>query len=328
MTRRWAPVTSERSTRRRGRGPAAVLAGLVAAASLNGLGLGAPGSPLTLPRQLLYLPIIALAFWVGRRHRVAGTLLVLATLGATTVGAVIAGGVGHGVTVLVYSTLGVGLPWLIGQALRHKDELASLAGERAEQVAATREAYALAAAASLRHRIAADLHDHVGHDLALIALQAGALETGTDGATKQGATRLRELAMEATDRLRAYVGDLDDGQRTPASVSDVVTRATSAGMSVTLKGDSEHSVLVRAAQEALTNAARHATGRPVQVSASPTTLVVTNNTLDGPASADGQAADGQGLRLLRERVEAAGGQLLVRRDHRTWQLAVDLPEGR
>lgn len=304
-----------------------VLAALVVGASLNGVGLGAaPGSPLTLPRQLLYLPVIALAFAVGRRHRVTRPGLVLAALAATAGGAVLVGGLGSGVTVLFYATLGVGLPWLGGQALRHVGELAALAEERAEQVEATREAYALAAAASQRHHIAADLHDHVGHDLALIALQAGALETTTDGATRQGAARLRELAVAATDRLRTYVGELDGDVSAPTSVSDVVARAASTGMPVTLDGDSDHPVLVRAATEALTNAARHAAGRPVHVSAGPTALAVTNTTGDLAAAPVPPA--GRGLRLLRGRVEAAGGHLFAARDGRTWRLAVDVPPAR
>jgi signal transduction histidine kinase len=83
---------------------------------------------------------------------------------------------------------------------------------------------------------------------------------------------------------------------------------------------------VRAATEALTNAARHAAGRPVHVSAGPTALAVTNTT--GDLAAAPAPAAGRGLRLLRGRVEAAGGHLFAARDGRTWRLAVDVPPAR
>lgn len=96
-------------------------------AALNGVGLGTADAPLALVRQLLYLPLIALAFLIGHRHQVNRPVLPLATAAVITVGAVAVDDLGQGMTMLVYSVLAVGLPWLIGQALRHQRELAALA---------------------------------------------------------------------------------------------------------------------------------------------------------------------------------------------------------
>lgn len=311
-----------------------VLAGLVAVASLNGIGLGSAEAPLTLPRWLLYLPAIGLAYWIGLRRRIRWPALPVAAGVATTLGAAVLHSFGMGVTMLLFSTLTVGLPWLIGQALRHRSELAAAAWERLEQVEATREAYAIAASTSLRHQLAADLHDHVGHELALIALQAGALETTTDGANREAATRLRELASDATDRLRTVVGQLTEDGRGPHSVADVAARANSTGLTVTLKGDSHNPLLVRAAQEALTNAARHATGQPVQITAGPAALLVTNDVTDNvddsaitsaPSDPESRDHPTHGLSLLTERVNAVGGQMLAGRGGETWRLSIRLP---
>lgn len=127
-----------------------VLAGLLAVAQFNGIGLGAADATLPLVRQCVYLPVIALAFVVGRRQRVQLPALPLVVAALTVVGATVVDGPGQGLTMVIYGALAVGLPWLIGQSLRHQGELVVLAQERADQVEATRDAYALAAAVSLR----------------------------------------------------------------------------------------------------------------------------------------------------------------------------------
>ena len=310
--------------------PSIVLTGLLTVAQLNGIGLGVADAPLPFVRQFLYLPVTALAFLIGRRQRVHLPALPLAVAALVAVGATVVDGLGQGLTMVLFGALTVGLPWLIGQALRHQGELVVLAQERAEQVEATRDAYALAAAVSLRQQIAEDLHDHVGHDLALIAVQAGILETTTCGSTREGATRLRQLASDATDRLRDYVGDLTEVEQELHSVSDVARRAASTGLLLTIDGDSENPLFVRAALEALTNAARHATGQSVHLSATTTSLLVTNRIVDGAAintstTTGHRQAPGRGLTLLTARVEGAGGELHAGRDGNTWRLSVHLP---
>lgn len=301
-----------------------LLAALAVVAALNGVGLGTAGAPLGLVRWLLCLPLIGVSYWIGRRRQIQQPVVPIIAGASTPGGAAVVDSVGQAMTMLIVSTLAIGVPWLVGQALRHQTELAGQARERLEQVQATREAYTLAASASLRQQIAADLHDHVGHDLALIALQAGALETGSEGASRLAASQLRELATDATDRLRTVVGQLTETTRAPASVAEVAARALSTGLPVTIEGDSFHPLLVRAAQEALTNAARHATGRPVGISAGPTRLVVTNEIADP----SGTPRPGHGLAMLTDRVEAAGGRLFAGPVGDTWQLSATLPPPR
>lgn len=302
-----------------------LLAALVIASSVNGIGLGSIGAPLTLPRWLAYLPMIGLCYWIGLRRPLRWPALPIAAGVATALTAAIVDSRGMAVTMLLFSMLAVGLPWLIGQALRRRSELAAAALERLEQVEATREAYAVAASASLRQQIAADLHDQVGHELALIAVQAGALETMTDGPHREASARLRQLASDATDQLRTVVGHLTEDRGEPDSVATIAARANSSGLNVTLDGDSQHPLLVRATQEALTNAARHAIGEAAQITAGPTTLLVTNAVTDAVDASDpGSQPSTRGLGLLAERVTAAGGQLTVGRTGGIWQLSIRL----
>lgn len=285
-----------------------LLTALVVSASLNGVGLGPDDVPYALPRQLAYVVIIVVAFLAGRSRTVRRPLVPVAVALALAVGATVVDDLGQGQTMVALSAATVGLPWLVGHALRQQRE-------RVEQLEVTREAYAAAAAAAERQRIAADLHDDLGHDLALIALQAGALEGVGSAPSRAAAARVRELAVEATDRLRAVVGELGESA---GAVSDVVRRAVAAGMSVELQGDARHPVLVRAAQEGLSNAARHAAGRPVLVRADDSSLIVTN---PGPGAATG---DGKGLGLLRDRVQEVGGEFHAGRDGDVWCLRVQL----
>lgn len=179
----------------------------------------------------------------------------------------------------------------VGSSLRQQAQLREAAEADAAQAAAAGEAYALLAESALRDRIAADLHDYVGHDLALIVLQAGRLEALGDEDVRREAARLRAVASDATDRRRAYVGSVD--RPDPAgSVAEVVGRARRSGMDVVLTGDGDHPVLIRAAVEGLTNALRHAPGSVVEVEADRRGIVVSND-LPDPTTVP---AHGLGLR--------------------------------
>ncbi|APE37531.1 hypothetical protein BOX37_30415 [Nocardia mangyaensis] len=143
-----------------------------------------------------------------------------------------------------------------------------------------------------RTRIAAEMHDSLGHELALIAVQAGALELSPDlpSTYQAAAQRLRESAVMATDRLRGTVAVLRDTGSAPnlphdESVTALVERAEAAGMAVCLKRSEPWKPLpplidraiYRVVQESLTNAARPAPGAPITVAlgATPTAAIVT-----------------------------------------------------
>ncbi|MCK2221468.1 histidine kinase [Actinomadura sp. ATCC 31491] len=183
-----------------------------------------------------------------------------------------------------------------------------------------------------RARIARDMHDSLGHDLALIAVRAAGLEVapGLAPAQARAAGELRVAAAEATERLRQIIGLLrEDADPAPLSpvdedVAELVGRARDSGMAITLDLAAgpvpglAHAVV----QEGLTNAAKHAPGAAVRVTVEPHRVSVRNGPPRGrPAARRG----GLGLTGLRERVRLAGGTLTAGPVDGGFELAVELP---
>ncbi|MFD8899237.1 sensor histidine kinase [Streptomyces ardesiacus] len=190
-----------------------------------------------------------------------------------------------------------------------------------------------------RQRIAQDMHDSLGHQLALIAVHTGALEVDPDldGRRREGVGILREAARSAMRELREAVGILRDdaevsmpgregteasSDRAAASVDGLVASSRAAGTAVELRRSGTERPLApaadraayRIAQEGLTNAHKHAPGAPITVALryEPDSLVV--EVANGPVPAGAPAgppaiSGGQGLTGLRERARLVGGMV-------------------
>jgi signal transduction histidine kinase len=215
-------------------------------------------------------------------------------------------------------------PWLIGRHLVQRSRLISSGWERAARLEYERQMVVRQARLRERARIAQEMHDSLGHELSLIALGAGALETTPGMAASQQATaaRIREAAATATDQLREIIGVLrDEDDRAPIEpagepVEALVERARQAGLAVTVRRTGEpvpaiERTAYHVVRESLTNASRHAPGAAVTVeivhSAGVTDVTVVN---EPPAlAAEAGAATGLGLIGLRERVRLGGGTL-------------------
>ncbi|MEV4244875.1 DUF5690 family protein [Streptosporangium canum] len=200
------------------------------------------------------------------------------------------------------------LPWLIGR----------LVWQRADQRAREQRLVVDQAQLRERNRIAQDMHDSLGHDLALIALRAAALEMAPDLVERhrQAAGELREAAAETTERLRRVIGVLREDDRAPLtspeeSVAEIVDRARESGLRVELRGQGalRDRTACRVVQESLTNATKHAPGSAVTVevlrAAAGITVTVTNQAAQAPTGRP--RGGGLGLIGLRERVRLAGG---------------------
>jgi signal transduction histidine kinase len=227
------------------------------------------------------------------------------------------------------------LPWWAGRYQR-------LQAEQRE-----REHGIVAAQARLRERarIAQDMHDSLGHELALIALHGGALEIGAGLTDEQRRTTaaLREHAVQATDRLHDLVRVLGSSdaaaglQPSDETIDDLVRRAAEAGLPVRVERSGPppdwppltSQAAHRVVQESLTNAARHAPGAPVTVTithgSSDTRISIANGAAAAPS---GRAGTGQGLIGLDERVRLAGGRLSAGPlPGSGWEVTAVLPAG-
>lgn len=258
-----------------------------------------------------------------------GELRLSRTVGVTPAAAAVLGPVvgvvALGLAVLVVGGLGAVLARAAPRFLGPTPEEA-LAAERTR-----------AGRLAWRARLAGELHDHLGHTLTAMTLQAGAAGRVLD--TDPEAARRALSAIE--DRGRAAVDELDrvltllrdpdgsdpGGFGTIADVPSLVEGIRATGREVRLELVGAPGPLARrVVQEGLTNAVRHAGPGPVAVhvraDATGTSVHVANPPGAGPPS----GRQGRGLAGLRERVEAAGGHLDVGVRETEWVLDVRLPE--
>ncbi|MFI9008700.1 sensor histidine kinase [Actinosynnema sp. NPDC053489] len=173
-----------------------------------------------------------------------------------------------------------------------------------------------------RLRIAREVHDVVAHSLAMINVQAGVAAHVADRRPEEAVKALRaikEASGHALDDLRATLGVLrTGGGTTPAPGLDrlaELVRPVPVARVVGEPGALPTAVDVaayRVVQEALTNALRYAPDASEVVISFERTedALVLTVADDGGARADRPALGaGSGIRGMRERVEALGGEL-------------------
>jgi signal transduction histidine kinase len=291
---------------------------LLAAIALTGLVNGIDTFALPMWRQVLFIAVAAAAYLHGRRLAVRYGWWILggsALLGAS------AGFVAFHEAANTILTFGafVLLPYLIGKFRRQQADLLRAGTERVAQLERERELVIDRAQAQERARIATDMHDSLGHELALIALRAGALELAPDLAEghREAAAALRRNAVDATDRLRQTIGILRDepapGAPLDESLDALVARAAEAGMPVTLAADGVRlpplaaRTVHRVVQEALTNAARYAPGSEVAVQVEVADAIATVSVRNSGRQVESPSREGSGLVGLEERVRLLGG---------------------
>jgi signal transduction histidine kinase len=232
---------------------------------------------------------------------------------------------------------------LLGRYRRQRAALVAAGWERAERLAHERDLIADQARLRERSRIAQDMHDSLGHELSLIALQAGALELDDDlpDRHRETARLLRASTADAVGRLREIVGLLrDDGEPAPTQpaeegVAALVDRAAACGVDIRLVQDGEPAPLAplidravyRTVQESVTNATKHAPGAAVLVRLRHDTDEITVEVTNGPASepAPEGGHGGRGLLALAERVRLVGGRLTAGPDGDGFRVSARLP---
>jgi signal transduction histidine kinase len=262
------------------------------------------------------LATVAALGWSGRAAVVAGFgvaagLVVLwLVLGGTSA-----------VALLMFSVPG----FVAGTVLRLRREAADELDRRGRELEEERELFADLALRHERARIAAELHDIVGHALSVMVIQAAAGQrlVETDPArARQTLADIAESARQGTGDLRRLIellGGTEVAGPDLALIEEVVTRAARSGLDVSCRfsGDrdgvaaSTAHVAFRVVQESLTNALRYAPGASVRVLIDGSGRGLTVSVENDPSMRARPAltGTGHGLTGLRERVETLGGQL-------------------
>lgn len=251
-------------------------------------------------------------------------------------------------TLLGYPLTFIGL-WAFGLT-RHAYLLRA---EQAEQMLAearrAREAETAAAALAERARIARDIHDVLAHSLAAVSVnleaaegllaslppdqpelakaiecieRAGAFTRDGMGEARRAILALRDNAAPLPDQLSELAADYAADGEIP--VDFAVTgqpRTVPADVSLTA---------FRTAQEALTNARKHAPGQPVSLrlefSPDEIAVQVVNRLPEVPAHGPlAVVGTGHGLTGLRERAALGGGTLTAGPEDGRWQVRMRMP---
>jgi signal transduction histidine kinase len=274
---------------------------------------------------LLVLPY-ALTRWGSGREVAKGLVIIAFPVALTALGgepvADLAGGV---VVLLLAGTLGA-VPRY--QQASHRQELA---GIRAHE----------------RTELARELHDTVAHHVSAIAVRAQAgrvLAASHPGAAADALVVIEEEASRALDEMRSMVGALRSGEASPPDLApqqgirDIERLAPSTGsgplVDVELSGDltdlppSVEAAGYRLAQEAITNALRHArhpTCILVRVAGSGDSVRLTVDD-DGRGGAGAMSTSGFGLIGMAERAKLLGGTFQAGpRADGGWSVRAELP---
>ena len=189
------------------------------------------------------------------------------------------------------------------------------------------------AARGERARIARELHDVVAHHISMVAVQAETARLTTPGMPAAGAQRLSAIgdtARAALTEMRRLLGvlreDADSGvaaTRSPQpglsqlnQLLDDARGASGAGTRLIVRGTpvavdpGVELAAYRIAQEALTNARRHAPGAAVDVELTYTDEVLSLRIRDnGPGLSAAAAHGAHGLLGMGERAASVGGAL-------------------
>nr|WP_221472810.1 histidine kinase [Amycolatopsis umgeniensis] len=249
------------------------------------------------------------------------------------------------------------LPFLITPVwwaanVRQQRDIADSERANAVQLATIGELDRKAAVAGERSKMARDLHDVVAGHLSAIAIQSEAalsMATADPQLSRKVLESVRENSVSALDEMRAMIGLLraDPSTGNPeieptaparlAELSKLVESARASGLEVEIVSTVDHPPALpaavdltayRIAQEALTNAAKHAAGGravlDIRADGGILTVEVRNDLRPGSGSGD-DGGTGLGLLNMRERAAAVGGTLAAGPSGGGWLVRAELP---
>lgn len=221
------------------------------------------------------------------------------------------------------------LPWVFGMLFRVSDARRRAEIERkkaeeeafmAKEVADTQMAHA---------RLARDVHDIVGHSLAVIIAQADSVRVAPDldiekvrEAVENIAVSGRKSLVDVREVLDRTGGTREIGDQLDlnADLEALVENVRSAGVEVTVEragapvplDPGRSTIAYRVAQEMLTNAIKHGSpSAPVQVTIEWEEQDLAISVVNDRGGASGNDDSGRGIEGMRERLATVGGLLRI-----------------
>ncbi|MFI1987876.1 sensor histidine kinase [Actinoplanes sp. NPDC020271] len=264
--------------------------------------------------------IIATLFVIARLAAVSPSLITLWAVTLTVIPVLLLGGPNSGGAAITVAAAAV-----LGDIFYRRRRTRELLAEQEEINELER---ARRSVLEERARIAREMHDVVAHHMSMIAVQAETAPYRLQGLPDEAKEELASIAgaaREALTDMRRLLGVLraenQAAERAPQpgyeEITALVDTAGKAGLAVTgdlpaLTGIDPTAGLTayRIVQEALANAARHAPGGPVSLTAradGPDLELSVRNELT--ASPEPGHKPGHGLIGMRERVALLGGEL-------------------
>ena len=254
----------------------------------------------------------------------------LAAVGAVTAWACIVGSIGtllgpEQPVAVVGAVLSVVAPVVAGLVVARQRRQTLALAVLAAELEAEKAKVEQAAVAAERARIARELHDVVGHELTLVAIQAEAAASALRTAPERAVApvdAIRKTAHRTLAEIRATLDMLapagDQAVVSPDGLAEIAQRAEQAGIpnALVVTGTpwpdhvSTWLAVNRIVRECLTNAGRHAQGRPVslRVDWGPEAVTVTSsNPIVQANGSVRQPEPGRGLTGMRHRTELLGG---------------------
>lgn len=258
----------------------------------------------------------------GRQSRVG---LVLVVVGSAVV---VYNDPTHGPGDFLFTPILFTIGWLVGFALRERNQQAEAAEERARRAEQERESAARLAVAEERARMARELHDVVAHAVSVMVLQVGAVRHRLPAASQEeeALKNVERAGRSALAEMRRLLGALREGddllELAPhpglGDLESLAGDVRAAGLDVRVHVHGEPVALPRSldlsayriVQEGLTNSLKHAGADQVDVTVDyapgELRLEVRDDGHGGSARSDGL---GHGLIGIGERVKTYGGDM-------------------
>lgn len=283
--------------------------------------------------SVLFVIVASQYAWLGSL-RVALTLIVLQTLAATLIQAV-SGGWSSVETVFqagIYLGFQAFALFSSHTALKEAAARQRLAQVNAE-LRATQELLSESSRVAERLRIARELHDLIGHHLTALSLNLEVASHVSEGKALGHIKTAQALAKGLLSDVREVVSEVRGGGNLDlaGALRTLTQGVPKPKIHVRVPGDvgiddpQRAQVVLRCAQEAITNTVKHAGAENLYL-----TLYRTEQGIRLEAKDDGRGVggfrDGNGLTGMRERLEGLGGRLSVSSaPGQGFSLAAELP---